>query len=143
MRSLSQTLRGQRARFYMMKRTGITGLLSPGRRVVIGTVVLPSMVLPSILPPPPHLHEPDVLQAHTILQNGYIAARDVVNLGRPDVHQVHYHQERVQSELVPLLDAIATSTSNAAIVSWCCAVAASFADLYNCLAQCETSVQWV
>jgi hypothetical protein len=107
-------------------------------RVVIG-----GMALPSTLPPPPPLHEAEILQAYTILQNGYTAARDVANLGRLDVHRVHYHQERVRSELIPLLDAIATSTSNSAMISWCYAATASFADLHNHLTQCETPTEWV
>lgn len=121
---------------YMMRCAGSRHCL--GKRAAID-----SMNLPFVLPPLPHLHEPDVLRAHTILQNGYTAARGVVNLGQPDVHQVHYHQGHVQSELVPLLDAIVTSTSDPAVVSWCCVATASFADLYNCLMQCETSAQWV
>ena len=117
-----------------MRHTGVG--FSRRKHVVIG-----NMILSSTLPPPPRLHEPDVLHALAILQNGYTAAQDVVNLGRPDPHQAHFHQERVQSELIPLLDAIVTSTSDSATISWCCAAAASFADLYNWLTRCETSVQ--
>lgn len=100
------------------------------------------MALPSTLPLPPHPLEADVLQAHLILQNGYTAARDVVNLGQPDIQQVRYHMERVRLELVPLLNAISTDTSNPAIVSWCFAAATSFADLYVRLTQCETSTRY-
>lgn len=97
------------------------------------------MALPSMLPPPPVQLEPDALQAHAILQNGYIAAQDVVNLEQPDLHRVRYHQDRVLSEFVPLLDAISASTSDAAILSWCYTTTASFVNLYNCLTRCEAS----
>ena len=105
-------------------------------------MVIGGMALPSALPPPPHPLEADVLQAHSVLQNGYVAAQAVVNLGCPDIHQVNYHRERVQSELVPLLDAISASTSDSAMVSWCFATATSFADLYNCLTQRGTFARY-
>jgi len=104
--------------------------------------VIGGMALPSTLPLPPHPLEADVLQAHLILQNGYTAARDVVNLGQPDTQQVRYHMERVWLELVPLLNAISTDTSNLAIVSWCFTATTSFADLHVRLAQCETSTRY-
>lgn len=103
--------------------------------------VIGRMALPSSLPPSPDLHEPDVLRARTILQNGYLAARDVADLEQPDLHQVHYHQERVLSDLVPLLDAISTSVSDAATLSWCYATTTSFVNLYARLTQREKSAK--
>ena len=104
-----------------------------GRPAVIGGMALPSTL------PPPRLLEPDALQAHAILHSGYLAAQDVINLERPDLHQVRYHQDRVLSELVPLLDAISTSTSDTAVLSWCYASTVSFANLYKRLTQHEAS----
>jgi len=99
------------------------------------------MVLPSTLPPPPPHLEPDIVHAKEILANGYRAARDVLNLVQPDLNQIHYHQERVWSELVPLLDTIFESTSDAATRSWCCRVTEAIAYLFNQLIQCEASAQ--
>ena len=99
------------------------------------------MVLPSALPSPPPRLESDVVHAGEILASGYYTARRVVDLAQPDLHQVRYHQERVRSELIPLLDAIFGSTSDAATRCWCLAVTATFTDLFNCLAQHETSTQ--
>ena len=62
-------------------------------------------------------------------------ARDVVNLSQPDLHQVHYHQECVRSELIPLLDAIFKSTSDVATRSWCYQVTETITDLFNHLTQ--------
>ena len=98
------------------------------------------MDLPSVLPPPPHL-EPDVVHANRILANGYHAARGVLNLVHPNLDQIRYHQERVWSELIPLLDAILESTSDAATHSWCCRVTEAIADLFNQLTQHEVSAQ--
>ena len=101
----------------------------------------PAMVLSPTLPlPPPHA-ELDVIRVNEILTRGYSAARDVVNLGQPDLHQVHHHQERVRSELVPLLNAVFESTSDAATRSWCFTVAEAITDLFNRLMQCEASAR--
>lgn len=93
------------------------------------------MVLPLVLPPPPPHLEPDVLHANEILSRGYHVARRILDLTQPDLHQVHYHQERVRSELVPLIDAILESTSDAATRSWCFAVTVTVADLFNQLTE--------
>ena len=106
---------------------------------ILGKKVIGDMALPSTLPPPPHPLEADISQAHAILQNGYAAAWNVLNLEQPDSHQANYHQEHIQLELVPFLDAISTSTSDPAMASWCFAAVTSFAELYNGLTQCETS----
>ena len=103
--------------------------------------VIDNMLLLSALPPPPQLPEPNTSQAHAIFQNGYLAARDIVNLGWPDLHRVRYHQECILLELVPLLNAIFKNTSDPATLSWCRVTVAAFADLYACLTQCETSAQ--
>jgi hypothetical protein len=100
----------------------------------------PAMVLPSTLPPPPPHLGPDVIRANELLVNGYRVARDVVNLGQPNLHQVRYHQERVWSELVPLLDAVFESASDTATRSWCYKVTETITDLFNHLTQCEASV---
>jgi len=99
------------------------------------------MDLPSALPPPPDTSDPNVLQAFAIVQNGYLAAHGVLNLGRPDPQQLRYHQGRVTSELIPLLDAISTSTPDPAIIPWSYVTAKSLADLYNCLSQREAVAQ--
>jgi len=99
------------------------------------------MALLSTLPPPPRLLEPDLLQAHAVLHNAYLAARVVANLEQPDLHQVHYHQECVLLELVPLLDAISASTSDTAILSWCYATTACFVNVYKSLTQREGSTR--
>lgn len=104
-------------------------------------VVIGLMALLSTLPPPPGLLEPDLLQAHAILRNGYVAAQAVANLEQPDLHQVHYHQERVLSELVPLLDEISASASDTATLSWCYTTTASFVNVYNSLTRSEKSAQ--
>src|SRR5882757_5454282 len=101
------------------------------------------MVLPSTLPPPPgppHL-EPDVLHAYEILAKGYCAARGLLDLAQPNLHRVRYHQERIWSELVPLLDVILESTSMVATRSWCHTVTVTIAELFNRLAHCETLAQ--
>ena len=100
-----------------------------------------TMVLPSTLPPPPLHLGPDIIHAKEILASGYHAARDVLNLVQPDLNQVRYHQDRVWSELVPLLDAVFESTSDTATRSWCCSVAETIAHLFNHLTQCEASTQ--
>jgi len=115
--------------------------VGPCLREQVTVTVIGGMVLLSALPPPPHPLEPDVLQAHAVLHNGYLAARDVANLERPDLHQVRYHQEHVLSELVPLLDAISASTSDAAMLSWCYTATASFVKVYASLIQREESTQ--
>ena len=99
-----------------------------------------AMDLPSALPPPPHL-DPDVVRANRILENGYRAAWDTLKIVNPDINQIRYHQERVWSELVPLLDAVSESTSDAAMRSWCCRVTEMIADLFNQLTQREVSSQ--
>jgi len=98
------------------------------------------MTLPSILPSPPHL-DPDVARANRILANAYHAAQRVLNLAHPDINQVRYHQERIWTELVPLLDAILESTSDTAMRSWCCEVTETIANLFNQLTQCEALAQ--
>ena len=98
------------------------------------------MDLPSVLPPPPRL-KPDIVHMNRILTNGYHAARGVLNLMYPNLDQIRYHQERVWSELVPLLDAILESASDAATRSWCCGITKTVADLFNRLTQCEASAQ--
>ena len=103
--------------------------------------VIDGMASFSTFPPPPGRPEPDVLRAHSILESGYLAAQDVANLGQPDLHQTRYHQERVSSELVPLLDAIAASTSDAVLLAWCYASTTSFVNLYKRLTQCEISAR--
>ena len=102
---------------------------------------LPSMVLPPVLPPPPPHLEPDVLRANEILAKGYHVARNVLNMSQPDLHQLHYHRERIQSELVPLLDVVLESTSDAATCSWCHVVTATMADLFNQLTEHEAWAQ--
>jgi len=96
------------------------------------------MDLPSVLPPPPHL-DPDIARANRILANAYHAARSILSLAQPDINQVRYHQERVWTELVPLLDVILESTSDTAMRSWCCGVTKIIANLFNQLTQCEAS----
>ena len=100
-----------------------------------------SMDLPPTLPSPPDTSDPNILQAYAIVQNGYLAARGILNLGQPDSQQLRYHQGRVTSELVPLLDAISVSASDPAILPWCHVTAKSLADLYNCLSQHEAAAQ--
>jgi hypothetical protein len=95
------------------------------------------MVLPPVLPPPPPLLGSDVLRANEILTEGYHAAQNVLAVAQPDLHRVHYHQERIWSELVPLLDVILESTSDAATRSWCSAVTIVVADLFNQLTEHE------
>ena len=95
------------------------------------------MVLPLALQPPPSYLEPDVLRANEILSRGYCVARNILDTPQADLHQIHYHRERVQSELVPLLDAILESTSDAATRSWCYAVTTTVADLFNQLTEHE------
>jgi len=99
-----------------------------------------AMVLPLMLPPSPSL-DPDVAHANEILVNGYRAARGVLDLVQPDINQVRYHQERIRLELVPLLDAISESTSDAATRSWCFTVTEMAAHLFNQLTQREASIQ--
>ena len=123
----------QQRRGYLYKSDICGAVISLGDQVM----VIDDMALPSTLPLPPHPLEPDIQQACTILQNGYSAALDVVNLGRPDLHRVRYHQERVFLELVPLLDAVSTGTSDTVIVSWCYEAVIFFVNLSACLAQCE------
>ena len=99
------------------------------------------MDLPLTLPPPPPCLEPDVVHANEILVNAYHAARGVTSLVHPDPNQVRYHQERIWSELVPLLGAIFESTSDADTRSWCCGVTETIAELFNRLTQCEALAQ--
>ena len=93
------------------------------------------MVLPFTLPALPPHPKPDVLHANKILVKGYCTARSILDLVRPDFHQVRYHQERVWLELVPLLDAIRESTLDPATRSWCYVVTATFANLFNQLTE--------
>ena len=95
---------------------------------------------PSNLPPPPH-PEPDVVRANEILVKGYCAAQNVLTLTQLDLHQVHYHQDRVWSELIPLLDVISESTSDAATRSWCHTVTITIANLFNELVRRESLAQ--
>ena len=97
------------------------------------------MALPSVLPPPlPHL-EPDILCANEILVKGCCAAQRILDLVQVDLHQVHFHQERIWSELVPLLDVMLESTSGSTMRSWCYVAATTFADLFDELTKCEAS----
>ena len=98
------------------------------------------MNLPSTLPSPPRL-EPNVAHANNILNNGYHAARNILDLVHPNLNQLHYHREHIWSELIPLLDTILESTSDAATRSWCCRVTETIADLFNRLVECEASAQ--
>jgi hypothetical protein len=59
---------------------------------------------------------------------GYGAALNMLKITQPDLHQVRYHRERIWSELIPLLDVVLVSTSNAATRSWCHATAITIAD---------------
>lgn len=99
------------------------------------------MVLSPLLPPPPPHLEPDVLRLNEILSKGYHVAKSVLDIAQPDLHRVHYHQERIWSEFIPLLDAVLESSSDAATRSWCCAVTVAVADLFNQLAEREASAQ--
>lgn len=62
---------------------------------------------------------------------GYHAARNVLNLEQVDVHQIHFHQDRIWSELLPLLDTLLESTSDPAMRSWCYIATATIADLFS------------
>lgn len=99
------------------------------------------MNLPSVLPSPPDTSDPNTVQAYAVVRNGYLTARRVLDLGRPDPQQVRYHQGRIRSELVPLLDTISTSTSDPAILPWCYVTTKYLVDLHNCLSQHEAAAQ--
>lgn len=99
------------------------------------------MLLPSNLPqPPPHVG-PDIIHANEILAKGYEAAKNVLGLVQPDVHQARYHRERVSSEFIPLLDAMLNSVSDTGAQSWCYAITTIIATLFNQLIERETSAQ--
>ena len=95
------------------------------------------MVLPPILPPPPPHLEPDVLRVNEILVKGCHVAQEVLGLAQPDLHRLCYHQERIRSELIPLLDAVMESTSDTATCSWCSVVTVTIASLFNRLTEHE------
>ena len=98
-----------------------------------------TMALPSTLPLPPSHLEPDIFHANEILVKGYHAARNVLNLEQVDLHQIHFHQERIWSELLPLLDTLLESTSDPAMCSWCYVTTATIADLFGQLTKHEAS----
>ena len=99
------------------------------------------MALPPFLPSPPLHLEPDVLRVNEILAKGYHAARTILDLPHADIHRVNYHRERIRSELIPLLDAVVESTSDAATCSWCHTVTVTVADLFNQLTEREALAQ--
>ena len=68
-------------------------------------------------------------------------ARNVLNISQPDLGQIHYHQERIRSELVPLLDILLESTSDPATRSWCYVATPTIADLFNQLTKHEAWAQ--
>jgi hypothetical protein len=82
-----------------------------------------------------------VLRANEILAKGYHMARNILQITQPDLHQVHYHRERILSELIPLLDLVLQTASDAATCSWCHAVTVIIADLFNQLTEREASAQ--
>ena len=96
------------------------------------------MALPSTLPPPPPYQEPDILHANEILVKGYCAAQNVLGLVHVDLRQVHFHQERIWSEFLPLIDAVLESTSGSAMRSWCYTTTTIMAELFDQLTKCET-----
>ena len=98
------------------------------------------MALRPDLPPPPH-PEPNVLRANEIIMEGYHAAQNVLEITEPDLQRVRYHRERILSEVIPLLDVVLESTSDAATQSWCGMVTVAVADLYNQLAESEAVAQ--
>lgn len=99
------------------------------------------MALPPDLPPLPPHPKPDVLRADEIISEGYHAARNVLAIAEPDLQRVRYHQERISSEVIPLLDVVPESTSDAATHSWCGTVAATVADLFNQLTESKAVAQ--
>ena len=99
------------------------------------------MALPPVLPPPPPYTEPNVLHTNKLLVEGYNAALGVLAITQPDLHQVRYHREQIWSELVPLLDVVLKSTSDAATCSWCHATTITIADLFNRLTESEAVAQ--
>jgi hypothetical protein len=99
------------------------------------------MALPPDLPPPPPHPEPNVLRANEIITEGYHAARNILAITKPDLQCVRHHREHILSEVIPLLDIVSGSTSDAATHAWCGTVTIAVADLFNQLAESEAEAQ--
>jgi hypothetical protein len=95
------------------------------------------MDLPSSLPPLPAHLSLDLIRTSEILTNGYHAAKNTLASARPHLQQNRYHQERILSELIPLLDALLESTSDAVTRSWCFSATITLVDLFKRLTECE------